>query len=95
MKLVQMKEILGKAGYGKIIDTSDNLYVINSREKAYSSWIASPSGNNTDVIVGVSYLGNLNRNLYNKDDGLGFRPLVCLKSNVQLEKNSDGTYTIK
>ena len=25
---------------------------------------------------------------------LGFRPLVCLKSDVRLQKNSDGSYTI-
>ena len=32
---------------------------------------------------------------YNSDDGYaGLLPIVCLKSEVQLNKKSDGTYTL-
>lgn len=37
--------------------------------------------------------GHVNGAEYN-DIFNGFRPIVCLKSDVQLRKNDDGSYTI-
>ena len=53
-------------------------------------FIASPSGNyDGDVMCyysGIYYASGANP---------GIRPMVCLSSDVQLEKISDGTYAIK
>ncbi len=76
------------------LDTSDNLYVISSMEKATAMWIASPSANDPSYVMYVTGIGSINYDNY-LDNRTGFRPLVCLKSSVQLEKKSDGTYKIK
>ena len=44
--------------------------------------------------MGVYYTGYVNGYFYYDDTNLGFRPLVCLKSDVTLQKNTDGSYTI-
>ena len=72
----------------------DNCYFKSSTECVYY-WLASPSSsNNTLCIVhtnGVMTWSNTSG--YSK---LGFRPLVCLKSNVHLVKNGDGeTYSLE
>ncbi|MCI8470901.1 MAG: hypothetical protein HFJ35_05470 [Clostridia bacterium] len=75
--------------YGGMIDTSDNLYIKSSTQ---SMWLASPSANNSDSIMLVNY-GGVTATGYT-GNVLGFRPLVCLKSNVELEKQEDGSYKI-
>ena len=55
-------------------------------------WLASPSANNSDSIMLVNY-GGVTATGYT-GNVLGFRPLVCLKSNVELEKQEDGSYKI-
>lgn len=41
-------------------------------------------------------IGRVNRGGCGDDsDDTGFRPIVCLNSNVKLQDNGDGTYTIK
>lgn len=76
------------------LDTEDSLYVINSNSNANFMWLSSPSANDTDNIMSVHYNGTVSNRRYG-DAGGGFRPLVCLKSDIQLQKNVDGTYTIK
>ena len=77
-----------------MLNKNDSLYVISSTQKADGMWIASPFStnigydntrvgtvkNNGDVVP--SYIRN----------PLGLRPVICLNSNVKLEKNADGTY---
>ena len=72
-------------------NTNDSLYMITSEVNAYRGWIASPSlyGNNSIFAIDANgYIGNSNT-------AAGFRPIVCLKSNVKLQDNGNGTYTIK
>lgn len=76
-----------------MLKTSDSLYVINSTSDAYAMWVASPSAHNTNGVMDVGYYGSVGINTFNASN-IGFRPLVSLKSDIQLQKNADGTYTI-
>ena len=85
-------------GYGGSPYMDDNesfkLYRILSQEKALGYWIASPCD-----AAGVFHLtGDNSLGLYGSIDNnirqTGFRPVVCLKSGVALEEQSDGTYHI-
>ena len=79
--------------YSGMLDTRDGLYVIKDTAKAYAMWLASPSAGAATNVMYVDYDGDVSNGKY--DNGrYGFRPLVSLKSNVQLQKNEDGTYTI-
>ena len=75
-------------------NTSDPLYVITSTSNASGYWLASPSAYRINDVFYVDdrdgYMGN---SLYSSNH-FGFRPLVCLKSDVKLEANGSG-YTIK
>ena len=70
-------------------------YYVSSLNNATGMWISSPAyeGNGNDLFVmyfdGSIYCGAIDERNY------GLRPVVCLKSDVKLEKNSDGSYTIK
>lgn len=80
----------------KMLDTNDSLYVINSIDKAEAMWLSSPSpgnnnGNSVMLVLNSGYVGWI---AYTGEK-YGFRPLVCLNSDVELEKNDDGTYSIK
>ena len=75
-------------------NTPDPLYAIKNNSDAYSMWLASPSaiwGNN---LMYVSCGASIVNDQYCQWGG-GLRPLVCLKSNVQLQKTGDATYQIK
>ena len=79
---------------GSMLKTSDSLYVITKQTDAYAYWLASPSaygGNNVMYVGSNGFIDNYSYN-YN---GIGFRPLVCLKSDVTLEKVSDTEYAIQ
>jgi len=56
-------------------------------------WVASPSATHPYDVMDVYYLGHVGNIDYNYGS-IGFRPLVSLKSDSQLQKNADGTYTI-
>ncbi len=74
------------------LDSSDSLYVLPSSKGAADMWLASPSANTTRSVMIVDYNGYVNFNAFN---GIaGFRPLVCLKSSVQLQESGDG-FSIK
>ena len=75
------------------LPTNDSLYVISSTSKAQGIWLASPSALDDDYLMYVSGDGNVNDYYYGRGD-LGLRPLVCLKSDVRLLQQSDGTYKI-
>ena len=76
-------------------NTKDPLYVITSKNNAYSYWISTPSSDNyKDCVFDLTCLGYVNYNRSNFD-GFGFRPIVCLKSDIKLQDNGDGTYTVK
>ncbi len=80
-------------------DEFNNIYIKSSTSKAYGMWIASPAD---DSVVGsvmvTNYEGAVLNEYYDEfgdRDGNGFCPLVCLQSNVKIEKNlSTGNYRI-
>lgn len=80
------------------LNENDDLYMVRSVDKALFTWIASPCmynpNNISDNMLVMAYNGTISANSY---DGTltGFRPVVCLNSNVKLKKNSNGTYIIK
>ena len=79
-----------------MLKTSDSLYVITSESNALAYWLASPSASDSDGLVGVDSFGSID--IYycstHRTKGYGFRPVVCLQSNVTLEKVSDMEYKI-
>ena len=74
------------------LNKSDSQYVVSTTE--YGMWVASPSAENTYALAFVDNNGSVEYANYN-DDYVGFRPLVCLKPDVQLEQGADGNFTIK
>ena len=80
--------------YIGMLDAMDSLYVIRITKKAEAMWLSSPSTIGSDCVLYTACDGSVNRHNYNANYA-GFRPLVCLNSNVQLEKISDGIYGIK
>ncbi len=82
----------------KMLNKNDSLYVINSTEKANSMWVVSMytfgSSNSNCILHVVTSNGDL---LYSYcfHSNTGFRPIVCLKASVKLEKVSEGNYKIK
>ena len=79
--------------YIKDLPTNNSLYVLIDYDKANAMWLASPAFDEDDVmsVTGAGFISNTVYNHYNE----GFRPLVCLKSDVQIgRQQSDGTYKI-
>lgn len=80
--------------YMEALDKNDSLYVIKSSSKAGAMWMASPSASTSSYVMDVIFDGSISIIGYG-DRTPGFRPVVCLKSSVQLEDQEDGTYIIK
>lgn len=83
-----------------LFGTTDELYTINNKNNALSYWIASPSNyssNEYDLgnfLLSTYYSGSVTYSFYNAKD-IGFRPVVCLKNNINLILQKDGTYKIQ
>ena len=75
-------------------DDKDLYYIKSSTNKASYMWLASPSAFSSNDLMSVGFTGGVN-NYYYGISSTGFRPLVCLQSGIQLEKQNDGTYLIK
>ena len=73
--------------YSSMLSTADSLYVIQPIRNAYAMWLATPSAGDTNSLLSVYAFGTVHYNNYEKLF-LGFRPLVCLESNVELQKNT-------
>ena len=71
------------------LDTSDSLYVITSKTNAPYMWVASPSEINVGNLLYVNSDGGVNLNYYS-GVGAGFRPIICLNSNVYLVETKTG-----
>ena len=78
-------------------DYKDLYYIKSSTSKASYMWLASLTRFTADRLIIVDHSGYVWHLNYNsaKYYSVGVRPLVCLKSDIQLEKQSDGTYLIK
>ncbi len=61
-------------------------------DNADSFWLASPSVTNAGHVMHMTYEGYVTFQAYH--NGGSFRPLVCLKSNVQLVKTGERQYRI-
>ena len=72
----------------------DSLYVISKDTNAAGMWLASSSANSENEVMDVRFNGHVLKDWYDNQT-FGFRPLVCLKSNTQLQKVEDTTYQIK
>ena len=75
----------------------ETLYVIPKYKSsdAVASWIASPSLLSTGHLFNVFCDGNVNSDYRYDYDSIGFRPVVCLKSEISITNNEDGSVTLK
>ena len=67
----------------------NSIYIKSDYSNADAMCLASPSANNNYSLMRASYNGHLSNRSYS-DNSLGFRPVVCLKSKVKLQKVVDG-----
>ena len=75
------------------LNTAEDLYVISDETNADCIWVASPAAYSDTVrLMKVHYLGQL-ADKGNNGFG-GARPIISLKSNIQLQKQEDETYLI-
>ena len=68
---------------------SDSLYVLPSSKGAKAMWVASPTAYSAERVMNIYYDGYVNYSNYSIAN-YGFRPLVCLNSDVQLQEFGDG-----
>ena len=76
--------------YGKMFLASEDLYVINlENRKSDAMWISSPSALGGHAILAVTYheMGDFANTYWQY---LGFRPIVCLKSGIELKEIAGG-----
>ncbi len=78
-------------------EDDEDLYYITDYDKCSYMWLASPSAYDSSNLVRVSFTGLVGSDYlyFYSYVNTGFRPLVCLQSEIQLEKQTDGTYLIK
>ena len=86
--------------YIRGLDTENPLYINDTEyDRAYGYWLAAPSAYGDGCLVRVYYLGYLGNGMYTyydyDYDSLGFRPLVCLSSDVKLVEQEGGTYSLR
>ena len=83
--------------YSEMLSISDSLYVIKSKENADSAWLASSGAFRIGDVMNIANNGRVDSCDFNtsRNASVGFRPIVCLKSNVEVEQNNDGSVTIK
>ena len=72
-----------------ILNRSDNLYVLPNSSGANVMGLASPSNYRKDCIMHLGYGGSVSFGSY-ENPYIGFRPVICLKSNVNLAEGTDG-----
>ena len=71
----------------------NQIYIKTSTNKAESMWLASTSADGNTSFIYARSNGTINTVTHNAA-ATGLRPIVCLKSDVELEKLDDGTYQI-
>ena len=88
----------GSWGYSQVslvIDDYNSIYIKSDTSKSFTMCLASPSAYDSDYLMQAksSYNGSVEFVDYSSKNS-GLRPIVCLKSGVQLEKQADGTFMI-
>lgn len=80
-------------------DDYNGIYIKSDKSKADGMFIASPASSAPWSYIWATYYDGRLRFTYlggtDTQSFPGSRPIVCLKAGIQLEKQSDGTYTIK
>ena len=76
------------------VEDDNDLYYITEDNKCNYMWIASPSSCQSIYLIYMGGTGYLDYNGY-RHSNTGFRPILCLKSEIKLEKQNDKTYLIK
>lgn len=74
-------------------DDYNSIYIKSDTSKAYGVWLASPPANGSYGLFDAYFNGNVGNSRYD-DSNLGLRPLVCLKSSVQIERVDSDTFRI-
>ena len=77
-----------------IEDNNDLYYIKSSTDKALFMWMASPAALTSYSVISANYTGTLNLDNYCYSNISGFRPVICLREGVQLEKISATEYRI-
>ena len=75
--------------YTSMLKTDDDLYVLPASSGANAMWLGSPSPDYGRRVVSVRYNGFVYMDDYNAN-GLGFRPIVSLKSDITLKAVEGG-----
>ena len=82
----------GSSANSKCLTQGDNLYRISSQSNALAYWISSPSGTDSaNNVMHVDYDGDVGGYDY-RFERYGFRPLVCLKSDISLKEVESGKF---
>lgn len=69
-------------GYNHLINQTDSLYCAENEGLVETMWLATPSSYHPDYVMVQSHLVGYSQ--YFNYDRIGFRPLVCLQSNVRI-----------
>lgn len=89
----------GWSVYYNFTNTNDNLYFkFGNTKVTYGYWLASKSAEDSRYLVYADNYGYLSSYPFAVGDagveanlmGLGFRPIVCLKSNIKLQTSNNG-----
>lgn len=90
-----MVEQIGQTIIRGMLSTRETLYVLPSYSTsgANGMFLASPSDYGSDVMVTTDYSSYISCSGY--DAHCGFRPVVCLNSEVSITDNGDGSVTLK
>lgn len=82
-------------GEGFSIPNGNGLYWLSDTSKATWDWVASPSNRSDATSLYYIQQGGYSHVADNGYPTIGLRPVICLKSNIQLEKTGEGVYNIK
>ena len=80
-----------RSHYYDYFNKNDSLYVITSRDKATGTIIVAQGDDNT--IFDIDFSGAIDVSSYCKHCN-GARPIIRLKKDIKLQRNSDDTYSI-
>ncbi len=77
-----------------VTDEYHSIYIKSDITNALAMWLASPSTYGNTGLFCAECTGYVSGNTIDDDDRYGLRPLVCLKSSVQLERVDSDTFRI-
>ena len=76
-------------------DDFNSIYIKSDESKAEGMWLASPAARDGSKVMEASYYGAVTfTGCFEPYSINGFRPIVCLKPEIQFEKQTGGTVMI-